>query len=124
MITIKNKRFIVVIVYIRPKSNIKLIKNVVSQIHSNILEIMKKRLVKEPILFVGDFNLNIRDNSNDEFLHFMSNIGYTLQNDRFASTTINKSCIDLIFTIDMSIKLQPYISYFSYHLPMLGKFVK
>lgn len=46
------------------------------------LKVKGEKLDKNPILFAGDFNLNIRDNNNGEFLNFMSNIGYEMMHTR------------------------------------------
>jgi len=38
-----------------------------------------------------------------------------------ASTTLGNTCIDLTFTRNNSVQTLPYVSYFSYHRPVLNR---
>ncbi|UYV74540.1 hypothetical protein LAZ67_12000078 [Cordylochernes scorpioides] len=73
-----------------------------------------------PILLCGDFNKNVKpDNS---FLKFMKNT-YNLDciSNVSKSTTLKGTIIDLTFARHITAETLPFISYFSYHRPILNK---
>ncbi|UYV77690.1 hypothetical protein LAZ67_15001947 [Cordylochernes scorpioides] len=73
-----------------------------------------------PILLCGDFNKNVKpDNS---FLNFMKN-AYNLDcvSNVSKSTTLKGTTIDLTFARHITAETLPFISYFSYHRPILNK---
>ncbi|UYV76646.1 K02A2.6-like [Cordylochernes scorpioides] len=73
-----------------------------------------------PILLCGDFNKNVKpDNS---FLKFMKNT-YNLDcvSNVSKSTTLKGTTIDLTFARHITAETLPFISYFSYHRPILNK---
>ncbi|UYV74027.1 hypothetical protein LAZ67_11001874 [Cordylochernes scorpioides] len=73
-----------------------------------------------PILLCGDFNKNVKpDNS---FLNFMKNT-YNLDcvSNVSKSTTLKGTTIDLTFARHITAETLPFISYFSYHRPILNK---
>ena len=74
-----------------------------------------------PIILTGDFNLDIFNHDNENFLEFMRNdFGLHLSSDK-SPTTLGGSCIDMVFTRYINnIHCQKYISYFSYHKPILA----
>ena len=71
------------------------------------------------LLFCGDFNYNVKNKPEDDFIVYMEKKwNCMLLNDVVLSTTMSSSCIDLIFFRNLSIDLQYYISYWSYHRPV------
>ena len=73
-----------------------------------------------PILLCGDFNKNVK--SDNSFLNFMK---YTYNLDCVSnvskSTTLKGTTIDLTFARHITAETLPFISYFSYHRPILNK---
>lgn len=79
-----------------------------------------------PIIFAGDFNIDISKPENKKFLTFMKKMfNLDLQTDPDLPTTRNQSTIDLVFTrhID-TLPCFNYVSYFSHHRPILSKIFK
>ena len=73
-----------------------------------------------PILLCGDFNTNVK---NDEtFLQFMKDM-YNLEcaSDVNKSTTLRGTTIDLTFSRHIKLETLPFVSYFSYHRPILNR---
>lgn len=73
-----------------------------------------------PILLCGDFNTNVK---NDEtFLEFMKDM-YNLEcaSDVNKSTTLRRTTIDLTFSRHIKLETLPFVSYFSYHRPILNR---
>ena len=69
-------------------------------------------------ILCGDFNLNMMNESNQQkLLAFMeTTYGFKLANDLAQSTTISQTCLDLIFTRNVTIlDCLPHITYFSHH---------
>ena len=73
-----------------------------------------------PILLCGDCNMDITQNKS--FVKFMK-FKFNLDSISFASTTLGNTCIDLTFTRNISVQTLPYVSYFSYHRPVLNRFM-
>jgi hypothetical protein len=71
-----------------------------------------------PILLCGDFNTNVMQNKS--FVNFMKS-RFNLDCRSSASTTLGKTCIHLTFTRKVSVQTLPYVSYFSYHRPVLNR---
>jgi len=71
-----------------------------------------------PILLCGDFNMGIMQNKS--FVNFMKS-KFNLDCISSASTTLGNTCIDITFTRNISVHTLPYVSYFSYHRPVLKR---
>jgi hypothetical protein len=73
-----------------------------------------------PIALTDDFNFNISDEKNElaEFLAREFNIHH---HSDALPTTLGNTCIDHVFLRDMNTECMPYVSYFSYHRPLLNK---
>jgi len=71
-----------------------------------------------PILLCGNFNMDIMQNKS--FVNFMKS-KFNLDCISSASTTLGNKCIDLTFTRNISVQTLPYVSYFSYHRPVLNR---
>jgi hypothetical protein len=73
-----------------------------------------------PMVLVGDFNISKDDRAKlKEYLR--KHFHLELKNDLAEQTTLNGSCIDLTFSRYMHLICKPYVSYFSYHYPVLNK---
>jgi exonuclease III len=75
-----------------------------------------------PIIFTGDININSKKEENQSFVIFMEEtLGLMLMSNPECSTTRSKSCIDMVFAryID-TLKCTKFITYFSYHRPILS----
>ncbi|KAJ3655750.1 hypothetical protein Zmor_014865 [Zophobas morio] len=73
-----------------------------------------------PILLCGDFNTNVK---NDEtFIKFMKDMfNVDCASDVNNSTTLGGTTIDLTFSRHIKLETLPFISYFSYHRPILNR---
>jgi hypothetical protein len=71
-----------------------------------------------PILLCEVFNVGLMQNKS--FVDFMKS-KFNLDCISSASTTLGNTCIDLTFTRNISVQTLPYVSYFSYHRPVLYK---
>lgn len=73
-----------------------------------------------PIVLTGDFNIDVAKQENNDFVEFMQNyLNFKLVTERTQATTLGGSCIDLTFTMNIRASCRRYISYFSYHRPIL-----
>jgi hypothetical protein len=71
-----------------------------------------------PILMCGDFNTDVTQNK--PFVNFMKS-RFNLDCRSSASTTLGNTCIDLTFTRNVSVRTLPYVSYLSYHRPVVNR---
>lgn len=72
-----------------------------------------------PIILAGDFNLDIMKHENRSFLEFMDTTFNLQLKSSIAPTTIRNTCIDMVFSRNIDINCHTYISYFSYHKPII-----
>ena len=73
-----------------------------------------------PILLCGDFNQNVKPD--DKFLKFIKDkFNLDCVSDMSKSTTLKGTTIDLTFSRHITAETLPFISYFSYHRPILNK---
>jgi hypothetical protein len=74
-----------------------------------------------PIIVATDFNGNVKDNCNAKLVKFMRD---TLELDILLNisegTTRSNSCTDMVFGQNMDMN---YVSYFSYHRPILSTII-
>jgi len=71
-----------------------------------------------PILLCGNFNMGIMHNKSIvNFIKYKFNFDCISS----ASTTLGNTCMDLTFTRNIFIQTLPYVSYFSYHRPVLNR---
>ena len=74
-----------------------------------------------PMVVTGDFNLDVSKPDCSEFLEFMrENFGLKLANDVRKTTTKNGTVLDLTFIRNMTAEVTRFVSYFSYHRPILS----
>ncbi|XP_065085307.1 uncharacterized protein LOC135707420 [Ochlerotatus camptorhynchus] len=74
-----------------------------------------------PIVVTGDFNIDVSKSENNELIAFMSQyLQLELATDRAQATTLGGTCLDLTFHRNIQVECTRYISYFSYHRPMLS----
>ena len=73
-----------------------------------------------PIALMGDFNVEM-NNDKHEVAEFLARQFQLIHHPNALPTTLGGTCIDNIFLRNMNTECMPYISYFSYHRPLLGK---
>jgi hypothetical protein len=72
-----------------------------------------------PIVLCGDITQNM------QFVDFMKNtFNIDCATRATTGTTLGNACLDLIFTRSISVQCLNYISYFSYHRPVLNRVVR
>lgn len=123
---------LMVAVYISPG---KLMRQIQQFLFENLMiytkersEILEKRCGKKydkvPMILSEDFNINFADDKNLPLIEFSNKtLNLNMSNDRKHSTTKYKTTIDAVFTRYLD-KFQSniFISYFSYHKPILYLF--
>ena len=108
-------RTLIVVVYISPETTIMqkkyfMIRNLFSYTRKNV-----------PILGSGDFNIDVSKQENVDFIGFMKkHLSLHLMSDPLQATTLNGTCIDIVFGKNINVETRRYISYFSYHRPLLS----
>jgi endonuclease/exonuclease/phosphatase (EEP) superfamily protein YafD len=75
-----------------------------------------------PIILAGDFNIELKKKENETFVtDTEETFGLKLMSNPQCSTTRSKSCIDMVFARNVDdLKCANYITYFSYHRPILS----
>lgn len=74
-----------------------------------------------PIVVTGDFNIDVMNGKNIEFIDYMKQyLSLELQTNPALTTTLGGTCLDLTFTRNIDLKCKRYCSYFSYHRPILS----
>ncbi|GFW88720.1 uncharacterized protein TNCV_2833801 [Trichonephila clavipes] len=76
--------------------------------------------LETPIVLCGDFNCDPQQNS--YLVEFMRN-EFGLNYVQTSPTTSGNTTIDCTFTRNINVDIMPYVSYFTYHRPMLNKIV-
>ena len=73
-------------------------------------------------MLVGDLNVNLTSDDGQQLLQFLDDTwNLKINNDISLPTTKGSTCIDAVFSRHMDqIKTLNYISYFSYHNPLLS----
>jgi hypothetical protein len=78
-----------------------------------------RRAKDVPIIISGDFNIDInKDPSIIQFLKEELNLDYIPTS---SPTTLGNTTIDLTFARNISTDTMPFVSYFSYHRPIIRK---
>lgn len=77
---------------------------------------------KFPLILAGDFNINFADKKSERLTTFLSEkLNLKMNNDPQESTTKYGTTIDAVFSRYLEdIKSQTYVSYFSYHKPIVS----
>ena len=77
---------------------------------------------KCPLILAGDFNINCSDKKSERLTTFLSEkLNLKMNNDPQESTTKYGTTIDAVFSRYLEdIKSQTYVSYFSYHKPIVS----
>jgi hypothetical protein len=73
-----------------------------------------------PIVLTSDFNIDIQGNRS--FLEFMKR-EFRLEYIPTTPTTLGNTMTDLPFVRNINVSIKPFVSYFSYHRPLLNKIV-
>lgn len=77
---------------------------------------------EEKLIVCGDFNINVKLEENLDFIDYMKkNWNLVIKNNINISSTLQNTCIDLIFYRNINLDLFNYITYFSVHKPICGK---
>jgi endonuclease/exonuclease/phosphatase (EEP) superfamily protein YafD len=89
--------------------------------NKSILNVIKSLAVEldVPIALMGDFNVNV--NYKTELAEFLSKEFGLVHHANALPTTLGGTSIDHVFLRNMNTQCMPYISYFSYHRPLLNK---
>lgn len=77
--------------------------------------------LETPIVICGDFNCDPQQNS--YLVKFMRNEFGLINYVQTSPTTLGNTTIDCTFTRNINVDIMPYVSYFTYHRPMLNKIV-
>jgi hypothetical protein len=72
------------------------------------------------IVLTGDFNIDVQDNQS--LLEFTKR-EFRLEHVPTTPTTLGNTTIDLTFVRNINVSSIPFVSYFSYHRPLLNKIV-
>jgi endonuclease/exonuclease/phosphatase (EEP) superfamily protein YafD len=75
-----------------------------------------------PIILAGYFNIELKKKENETLVTDMEEkFGLKLMSNPQCSTARAKSCIDMVFARNVdNLKCANYITYFSYHRPILS----
>ncbi|GFV15154.1 hypothetical protein TNCV_4328011 [Trichonephila clavipes] len=118
--------FILGAVYIHPKALAEAVKLCLYQsllsYSANLTKLIPNSQpdLETPIVLCGDFNCDPQQNS--YLVEFMRNelgLNYV----QTSPTTLGNATIDCTFTRNINVDIMPYVSYFTYHRPMLNKIV-
>ena len=73
------------------------------------------------LLVSGDFNIDISKQENVEFVTFMEEyMKLRLLSTSSQATTLEGTCIDLVFRKSIDVESRRNVSYFSYYRPLLS----
>jgi len=101
------------------ETDIMLVYNSVATPNSELFIHLKDCFTKiksENAIIVGDFNVIILCETNQDFVAFMNDNGFTLMNT--GVTTNGNTQLDMVFARNCSTDINLYESYFSYHKPI------
>ncbi|GFV57651.1 uncharacterized protein TNCV_3132391 [Trichonephila clavipes] len=118
--------FILGAVYIHPKASAEAVKLCLYQsllrYSANLTKLIPNSQpdLETPIVLCGDFNCDPQQNS--YLIEFMRN-EFDLNYVQTSPTTSGNTTIDCTFTRNINVDIMPYVSYFTYHRPMLNKIV-
>ena len=73
-----------------------------------------------PIALMGDFNIDVNEDKN-KVARFLTREFKMHHHPNSLPTTLGNTCIDHVFLRNMNNECMPYISYFSYHRPLLNR---
>ena len=83
--------------------------------------LLGKNFHQLPLILAGDFNVNFADPKSDRLkLILLNKFDLKLNNDPAASTTKYGTTIAAVFSRYLHIESQTYVSYFSYHKPIVS----
>lgn len=103
-----------VVVYISPSATYK---QKISFLIRNLFWYAKQDI---RIVVSGDFNIDILKPENLKFVDFMKEyLKLDLLSDPLQTTTFGRTCLDLVFGRNVLTQSRRYVSYFSYHRPIL-----
>ncbi|GFW29825.1 uncharacterized protein TNCV_3936921 [Trichonephila clavipes] len=118
--------FILGAVYIHPKASAEAVKLCLYQsllpYSANLTKLIPNSQpdLETPIVLCGDFNCDPQQNS--YLVEFMRN-EFGLNYVQTSPTTLGNTTIDCTFTRNINVDILLYVSYFTYHRPMLNKIV-
>jgi exonuclease III len=119
-------KFVLTSVYIHPNSNYTDVEKMMFGTMLSYSNVTKKMFLKWecdldiPIFIMGDFNINVE--KLDEFRKFMlRTFNKEFINDTKEPTTLGNTLTDFSLAWNINASCKPYISYFSYHIPVFNK---
>jgi endonuclease/exonuclease/phosphatase (EEP) superfamily protein YafD len=90
----------------------------------NMFKFFARRSCEDmPVIFVGDFNVTVKDNYNAELVDFMKDtFELDVLSDHSQGTTRSNLYIDMVFERNVdNLSCTNYVSYFSRHRPILNR---
>ena len=121
------KKILIVALYISPNQKLD---DIIDFLHHSLLPytkggatLLRNSNDKIPMILSGDFNVNFALDKSLKLVEFLrDNLNLCLQNSPQTSTTRSGTTIDAVFTrLLESVECKTYISYFSYHKPLITK---
>ncbi|GFW80600.1 uncharacterized protein TNCV_3234521 [Trichonephila clavipes] len=118
--------FILGAVYIHPKASAEAVKLCLYQsllpYSANLTKLIPNSQpdLETPIVLCGDFNCDLQQNS---YLVELMRNEFGLNYEQTSPTTLGNTTLDCTFTRNINVDIMPYVSYFTYHRPMLNKIV-
>ena len=125
MSNIRSKIIVIAVLYISPKKHI----NDISQfILKKLLDftpegsaLVNEKLHELPMVLAGDFNIEFASNESFPLIQFLKDkLQLEINNNPKEFTTKGGTTIDAVFTRYLKVDTRCYISYFSYHRPLLS----
>lgn len=118
------QEFIILATYISPNTNIN---TVIEFLQFHLLpftnagaQLLNKNYNVVPLILSGDFNINFAHQSAHPLIEFLLNkLNLNMNNNRNQATTKSGTTIDAIFTRYLNFSSKMFISYFSYHNPII-----
>ena len=114
------KNFLLMTIYVHQQVSYRDLKDFLRRTLRHHEKSSTGRHTTDPIVLLGDFNIS--ESNRPKLQKFLlKHYSLKLQNDPEEHTTLGHSCIDLSFSRYIDTHCKRYVSYFSYHRPILNK---
>lgn len=120
-------KILIVALYISPNQKLD---DIINFLHHSLLpytsegaSLLGNNNYKIPMILSGDFNVNFASENSLKLVEFLKDkLNLSMKNSPQTSTTRSGTTIDGVFTRSLNfVECKPYISYFSYHKPLITK---